>query len=31
MVENLSITAGLPMPRVYIVPDDRPNAFAAGR
>lgn len=31
MVENLSITAGLPMPRVYIVPDESPNAFAAGR
>jgi heat shock protein HtpX len=31
MVENLAITAGLPMPRVYIVPEDSPNAFAAGR
>ena len=31
MVENLAITAGVPMPRVYIVPDDSPNAFAAGR
>jgi heat shock protein HtpX len=30
-VENLSITAGLPMPRVYITQDDSPNAFAAGR
>lgn len=31
MVENLSITAGLPMPRLYIVQDESPNAFAAGR
>jgi heat shock protein HtpX len=30
-IENLAITAGLPMPRVYIVTDDAPNAFAAGR
>jgi len=31
IVENLSITAGLPMPRVYVVPDRAPNAFATGR
>ena len=29
--ENLSITAGLPMPKLYIVEDEMPNAFAAGR
>lgn len=31
LVENLSITAGLPMPRLFISPDPSPNAFAAGR
>ena len=31
VVENLSITTGLPMPKVYIVEDQAPNAFAAGR
>lgn len=31
IVENLSITAGLPMPRVFIVEDPSPNAFATGR
>src|SRR3989339_1109119 len=30
-VENLSITAGLPMPKVYIINDPAPNAFATGR
>jgi len=30
-VENLSITAGLPMPKVYVVTDVAPNAFATGR
>jgi heat shock protein HtpX len=31
IVENLSITAGLPMPRVYIVEEQAMNAFATGR
>ena len=31
MVENLSIVAGVTMPRLYISPDNTPNAFAAGR
>jgi heat shock protein HtpX len=30
-VENLSITDGLPMPKVYIMNDPAPNAFATGR
>ncbi len=31
IVENLSITAGLLMPKVYVVNDPAPNAFATGR
>ncbi|OGD66734.1 zinc metalloprotease HtpX [Candidatus Campbellbacteria bacterium RIFOXYC2_FULL_35_25] len=31
IVENLSITAGLPMPKVYVINDQSPNAFATGR
>ena len=31
IVENLTITAGLPMPDVYIINDPAPNAFATGR
>lgn len=30
-VENLSITLGIPMPKVYIIEDSAPNAFATGR
>lgn len=31
IVENLCITAGLPIPKVYIINDPSPNAFATGR
>lgn len=31
IVENLSITTGLPMPKVYVIDDKAPNAFATGR
>jgi heat shock protein HtpX len=31
LVENLAITAGLPKPKLYIIPDSSPNAFATGR
>ncbi|PIQ92937.1 MAG: zinc metalloprotease HtpX [Parcubacteria group bacterium CG11_big_fil_rev_8_21_14_0_20_39_14] len=30
-VENLCITAGLPLPRIFIINEAQPNAFAAGR
>ena len=30
-VENISIAQGMPMPKVYIIPDEAPNAFATGR
>lgn len=31
VVEEMAIAAGLPKPRVWVVPDDDPNAFATGR
>jgi len=31
VTENLSITAGLPMPKLYVIDDNAPNAFATGR
>lgn len=31
IVENLAIGDGIPMPKVYIIEDDSPNAFATGR
>ncbi|MBI5411690.1 M48 family metalloprotease [Candidatus Peregrinibacteria bacterium] len=30
-VENLSIASGLPMPKIYVIDDTAPNAFATGR
>ncbi len=31
MIRRLAAQAGLPMPRVYVIPTDSPNAFATGR
>lgn len=31
VTENLSIAAGLPMPKLYVIDDPAPNAFATGR
>jgi heat shock protein HtpX len=31
IVENLCITAGLPVPKIYVIQDPSPNAFATGR
>jgi len=31
IVENLCITAGLPVPKIYVIQDSSPNAFATGR
>ena len=31
IVENLCIASGIPMPKIYIMPEQQPNAFATGR
>lgn len=31
VTENLAITAGLPLPKIYVIDDPAPNAFATGR
>ena len=31
MIDRLRTSAGLPMPKVYVIPSDQPNAFATGR
>lgn len=31
VIENLAITAGLPTPKIYLIPERAPNAFATGR
>jgi heat shock protein HtpX len=31
IVENLCLTAGLPLPKIYIINEEQPNAFATGR
>ena len=31
IVQEISLASGLPVPKVYIIPDDDPNAFAAGK
>jgi heat shock protein HtpX len=31
MIDRLRQNAGLPMPKVYVIPSDQPNAFATGR
>ena len=31
IVENIAIAQGMPMPKVYVIPDEAPNAFATGR
>lgn len=31
LVENLCIASGMPLPRIYVLPENQPNAFATGR
>ncbi len=31
MIDDLRVKAGLPMPRIYVIPSNQPNAFATGR
>jgi heat shock protein HtpX len=31
IIQEMSLASGLPVPKVYIIPDDDPNAFAAGK
>jgi heat shock protein HtpX len=31
LVHEIALKAGLPMPRIYVIPEDSPNAFATGR
>ena len=31
VAENMAITAGIPMPKLYVIEDEAPNAFATGR
>ena len=31
LVQKLSVRSGLPMPKIYVIPQDSPNAFATGR
>jgi len=31
LVENICITAGLPLPKIYVLDEEQPNAFATGR
>lgn len=31
LIQDLTLSAGLPMPRIYVVPESAPNAFATGR